>query len=255
MNLMMNDFFIGVHYFINGFSLITQPGMKRFVIVPTIINIIFFIGLFLISQHYLHAFNAWVSGFLPAWLHWLVFLIWILFFISFFLIFIFTFVTFANLLCAPFNSFLSEKIEILLTGKIPEYRSLYDNIKDIPRIVGRQLIILGFYLPRALLIVILFFIPVIQLLAPIIWFLFHAYMITLTYIDYPTDNHRIPMDQVRAHLKAKILKTMGFGASVLVASMIPFLNFFTISAAVAGATQFWIDEGRLKVVDKSRAKK
>ena len=81
---------------------------------------------------------------------------------------------------------------------MPEQRTLVENIKDIPRIIARQLAILVYYFPRAIIILILFFIPFLATIASPIWFLFHAWMMTLTYIDYPTDNHRIPMSEVRS---------------------------------------------------------
>lgn len=234
----------GISYFLAGFSLLTKPGIKRFVIIPLLINFILFMGLFFLLRHFMSEFNQWFEGLLPNWLHWLSAILWFLFFISFFLVFIYTFVTIANLISAPFNSLLAEKVELYLTNKVPASLGLYENVKDVPRILGRQFGILGYYLPRALLILVLFFIPVIQAIAPLIWFLFNAWNMALTYIDYPTDNHRVPLKDVRAWLKEKKFISYGFGISVLVATMIPVLNFFTIPAAVAGATKFWIEENK-----------
>lgn len=242
----MNHPVIGMGYFIDGFGLIMRPGMKRFVIIPLTINIIFFIGLFFLLTHYLAEFNVWFASHLPTWLQWLGGLLWLLFFICFVLIFIFTFVAVANIISAPFNSFLAEKVELYLTGQVPEQRSLLDNLKDVPRIVGRQLAILGYYLPRLLALVVLFFIPLIQAVAPVLWFLFSAWFLTMTYLDYPTDNHRISVRDMRLWLQQKRWISLGFGVSVLVASMIPVLNFFTIPAAVAGGTKFWLQEWGVK---------
>lgn len=240
----MNNPLLGIHYFFSGFSLITKPGLKRFVIIPLLINIFLFIGLFFLLRHFITEFNQWFANYLPAWLHWLSTILWLFFFISFFIIIIYTFVTFANIISAPFNSFLAEKVELYLTGKIPEERSLIDNLKDIPRIIGRQMSIIAYYVPRALLILILFFVPVIQAIAAILAFLFHAWLMTLTYIDYPTDNHRVAIADVRAWLIQRRWVSLGFGGIVLVFSMIPIVNCFTIPAAVAGATKFWIEEGK-----------
>lgn len=240
----MNNLIRGVNYFLAGFGLITKPGVRQFVIIPLLINILIFIGLFFVLRHFMAAFNTWFANFLPAWLHWLDIVLWILFFISFFLLFIFTFVIIANIIAAPFNSFLAEQVEFYLTGKILQPRSLWENIKDIPRIIKRQFLVLGYYLPRAMAIFILFFIPLVQTIAPFIWFLFHAFIMTLTYIDYPTDNHRIPMQDVRAALSQKRWVSLGFGVSVLVATMIPILNFLSVPIAVAGATKLWLEESK-----------
>lgn len=242
----MNNPIIGMGYFIDGFRLIAKPGLKRFVIIPLTINILFFIALFFLLRYYVGEFNQWFAGFLPNWLQWLSAILWLVFLLGFVFFFIFTFVAIANIISAPFNSFLSEKVEHYLTGKAVDERSLVENIKDIPRIVGRQLAIVGYYLPRILVLAILFFIPLVQVAAPILWFLFSAWFLTMTYVDYPTDNHRLPLREVKGWLKQKRWTSLGFGISVLLASMVPVLNFFTIPAAVAGGTKFWLQESGRK---------
>lgn len=238
----MNNLATGVRYLVTGFELIFKPGLRRFVLLPILINTLLFLSLFFLFKHYVNEFNVWVMGFLPTWLQWLGIFIWLLFIISYVLIFIFTFVTFANIISAPFNSFLAEKVELYLTGSMPASKSLMDNLKDTPRIIGRQLAILGFYLPRACLLLILFFVPVIQLGAAFFWFLFNAWFMTLSFVDYPTDNHRIPLKDVRAWLAERRWVTIGLGSSILLCSMIPILNIFVIPASVAAATNFWLQE-------------
>lgn len=237
----MSEMTLGIQYFFDGFKLITKPGLKRFVIIPLIINILLFTGAFFLLRHFVNEFNHWFANFLPHWLQWLSAILWVLFFVGFFGILIYTFVTVANLVSAPFNSFLAEKVELYLTGKMLEQRSLLDNIKDIPRIVGRQLSIIGYYVPRALLIFVLFFIPVVQAVAAVISFIFHAWIMTMTYLDYPTDNHRVPMREVREWMREKRWISLGFGSCILFSSMIPVVNCFTIPAAVAGATKYWVE--------------
>jgi CysZ protein len=240
--LYRNNPMIGFGYFVDGFRLITKPGVKRFVIIPLIINILFFIGLFFLLRHYVSEFDLWLVNHVPAWLQWLAHMLGFLFLISFILLFVFTFVVVANMIAAPFNGFLAEKVELYLKGSVPEPRTLWEDIRDVPRILSRQLSVLGYFLPRALLLFILFFIPLVQIIAPILWFLFSAWFMTMTYIDYPSDNHRVSVQAMRLWLKQKRWVSLGFGVSVLVASMIPLLNFFTIPAAVAGATKFWLNE-------------
>lgn len=238
----MNNPISGFCYLLDGFKLIACPGLKRFVFIPLIINIVVFGGVFFLTRHFVAEFNHWATNLLPAWLHWLSTVLWLLFLLSFMTVFICLFVTIGNIVAAPFNSFLAENVERHLTGKLAEKRSLLANISDIPRIVGRQVVILGYYLPRAFFLFILFFIPIVQTIAPILWLLFHAWYLSLTYVDYPTDNHRIPIRHVRHWLKQKRWVSLGFGLSVLVASMVPVLNLFTMPAAVAAATKFWVEE-------------
>jgi CysZ protein len=241
----MPSTFASLFYLIEGFKLIIKPGVKRYVAIPLFLNIILFVGLFFLARHFIHVFNIWFISHLPSWLHWLSSVLWLLFFLSFFLILIYTFVIFANLISAPFNSLLAEKVELLLTGKTIEQRSLFENIKDVPRIIGRQLAILGYYLPRAVIILILFLIPVIHFIAVIIWFLFNAWFLTLIYLDYPTDNHRIPLQQVKNWMRERRGVSLAFGISILIGTMIPILNLFVMPVSVAAATKFWIDSKSL----------
>lgn len=238
----MGNAFIGVAYFLDGLQLLSKRGLRRFVIIPALINIFLFIGLFFILNHFVREFNAWLVNFLPSWLGFLAVILWVLFLISFILFFIYTFVIIANILAAPFNSLLAEKVELYLTGRAAPDQSWSSLLRDVPRVIFRQFAILGYYLPRLFLILILFFIPVVQVIAPVLWFLFNAWFLTMTYIDYPTDNHKIPVSQVREWLTQRRLTSWGFGISVLIATMIPILNFLSIPAAVAGATKFWLNE-------------
>lgn len=53
---------------------------------------------------------------------------------------------------------------------------------------------LAWYLPRAIVLLILYFIPGIgQTVAPVLWFLFSAWMLAIQYCDYPFDNHKVPL--------------------------------------------------------------
>lgn len=136
--------------------------------------------------------NQWILGMLPHWLQWLSFLLWLLFIISFLLLFIFTYTTVANLVAAPFNSLLAEKVALHLTGQPLNNSSFSESLRDLPRALWRQICLLGYYLPRALGLGILFFIPIVQLAAAPLWFIFNAWFMTLQYIDYPTDSQKFP---------------------------------------------------------------
>lgn len=235
----MTDFIRGIHYFLTGFSLIFKPGMKRFIIMPLLINILLFCGLFMAGKHAVMAFNAWFIQHVPHWLQWLSTLVWLFFILSFFILMISVFVTLANMIAAPFNSLLAEKTEKLLSLKAPEPRSLMFNLMDTPRMIGRQFGIIFYYVPRAILLLLLFFIPIVHLAAPFLWFLFNAWFLTLTYLDYPCDNHHIPLRDMRAMLASRRWLMLGFGVSALITSMIPVLNLVAIPAAVAGATSLF----------------
>lgn len=232
----------GIYYFLHGFKLILKPGVKRFVVLPLLLNTLIFVGLFLLARHFMAEAMNWFLQLLPTWLQWLTKILWLLFVISFILIMTYIYVALANLISAPFNGLLSEKIFLHLTGKPLENTSFLATLKDTPRMLARQMSMIGYYLLRAAGIGILFFIPIIQILATPLWFLFNSWFMALQYVDYPTDNQRIPLKTVQAQLKSKRLLNLSFGMSILIASMIPILNLIVMPAAVAGATELWLKE-------------
>ena len=72
--------------------------------------------------------------------------------------------------------------------------------------------------------------------------MFGAWMMSIQYVDYPMDNHGISMPMLRQTLRTRRLSSLGFGAAVMLATMIPFINFIVIPAAICGATLFWLEE-------------
>ena len=96
----------GVAYVINGFRLLKLPGIKRYVVMPALINIVLFAGVIWYGSE---RFDTLLDQYLPSWLAWLEFIIWPLFVIASLLIVFFAFTLVANVLGGPFNGVLSEK--------------------------------------------------------------------------------------------------------------------------------------------------
>lgn len=236
----MNQFLLGFKHLLAGFGLIAKPGLRRYVIIPMLLNLIIFVLLFMALRHFVAEFDSWFNHYLPAWLDWLSYLLWLLFFVSFLLGFLYTFVTVGNIVCAPFNSFLAEKVQYQLTGIAPVNHGLLFAIKTAPRAMGRQAAMLLYYVPRAIGLLILFFIPLIQLAAPVLWLAFNAWYMAIIYIDYPTDNNHVSFREARSWLAAKRMQSFGMGVGMLIASMIPGVNLISIPASVAAATRYWV---------------
>lgn len=118
-------------------------------------------------------------------------------------------------------------------------------LKDLPRIMKRELQKLGYYLPRALGLLLLYFIPGFgQIVAPVLWFLFSAWMLSVQYCDYPFDNHKVSFPHMRTALRRHKVANMQFGAMVSLFTMIPILNLVIMPVAVCGATAMWVDRYR-----------
>jgi len=149
----------------------------------------------------------------------------------------------ANIIAAPFNGLLAEKVEQHLRGNnSPQNQSTIKQLlKELPRTVGSEINKLFYFLLRSLPLLVLFLIPGINVIAPIVWFLFSAWMLSLEYLDYPLGNHGILFKQTRGLAKQQRTRCLSFGALVSVFTMIPVLNFIIMPIAVAGATSLYVD--------------
>ncbi len=242
---MVKDSISGTDYFLRGFSLIRQPGIRTFVLIPLLVNFVLFAGAFYALLLQLDGLFAWLHQQIPSWLDWLDYLLWPIALITILVVFSFLFSSVANWIAAPFNGLLAEKVEQALTGEAANDTGMLDIVKDVPRTFGREWIKLKYYLPKAIGCLILFLIPVVgQTLAPVLWFLFSAWMMAIQYVDYPFDNHKIDFITMRDALKQRRGKCLSFGALVTLFSAIPVVNLFVMPVAICGATAMWVDHYR-----------
>ncbi len=232
----------GANYLLRGAAMLPQPGLRRFVLVPLIVNVLLFIGaIWLLVNQFSVLIDYWL-GFIPDWLDFLYWLFWPLFALLVLVGVYYGFSIVANLIAAPFNGFLSEKVENRLRGEPVTDEGWGEVVKMIPRALQRELHKLAYYLPRFLLILVLTFIPGVNLLAPLLWFLFGAWMMSIQYCDYPMDNNKVSFNQMRQLMKAKRVTSVGFGGMVQLGMLVPVLNLFVMPAAVIGATLYWVEE-------------
>lgn len=226
----------GFDHALAGFKLIWRPELRPYVILPILVNLLIFSLLTWLG--YL-GFEGLMDRFLPqaSWLHWLRWLLWPLFAISILLLVFFGFTALANLLAAPFNARLSQRVEWLLTGQ--SHQDPRPLLKTIAPTIFSELRKLAWILPRALFFLILFVIPGINLAAPLLWFLFGAWCLAIEYSDYPLGNRGQGFGQQQPQLKARRLNAYGFGSGVTLLMAIPLVNLAAMPAAVAGATRMW----------------
>ena len=235
----------GFHYFAHGWRLITLPGIKRFVILPLLVNILLLGGAFWWLYSRLHVWIPQLMNHIPHWLQWLSYLLWPLVILAVVLIFSYFFSTLANAIAAPFSGLLAEQLEARLTGQRLPDSGWVALLRDLPRVMYREWMKLRYYLPRALILFLLHFIPGFgQTVAPVLWFLFGAWMMTIQYCDYPFDNHKVDFAIMRGALRRHKLRNMQFGAAVGLCTAIPVLNLLIMPVAVCGATAMWVDQYR-----------
>ncbi|WP_373416363.1 sulfate transporter CysZ [Pseudomonas sp. ABC1] len=233
----------GPQYLREGLRLVLSPGLRLFVILPISVNLLLFSALiwFAVSR-----FSGWVDAImprLPDWLAFLEYLVWPLFVVLALLIIFFTFTMLANIIAAPFNGFLAEKVEQVVRGEdnAPPF-DWAELAAMLPRTVGRELRKLAYFAPRALALLVLSFIPVLNILAAPLWLLFGVWMMAVQYIDYPADNNKMSWQDMLAWLRERRWRCLSFGAITYAALLVPLLNLLIMPAAVAAATLFWVRE-------------
>ncbi len=238
---------LGAGYLIQGLRLLLRPGLKRYLMIPLVINILVFslVGWLGYSQ-----FEAVLDHFLPSssWLHYFRWILWPLFALTFLIIIFYTFTLIANLLAAPFNGLLAEKVELLLTGKTPPDSHASIAAAVIPALAS-ELRKLLYFLLRALPLLLISFIPGVNIAAPFLWLAFSAWFLAIEYMDYPMGNHGYGFRKQLKELKQRRLTALGFGAGLIILMMIPVLNFAAMPAAVAGATALWCGQDVTKSGD------
>ncbi|ELX7504194.1 sulfate transporter CysZ [Vibrio fluvialis] len=241
----------GLGYFFYGFDIAVSPGIRRFVLMPLLTNILLVGGaLYYLFSHLDSWINDWM-GQIPDWLSWLSYILWPLLVITILATFSYFFSTLANFIAAPFNGLLAEKVEEKLTGKKVNDDGVLAVVKDVPRIMVREWRKLVYVLPKAIGLFILLLIPALgQTLGPILWFIFTAWMLAIQYCDYPFDNHKVTFNDMRNSLKQKQGKAYTFGMLVSVLTTIPVVNLLVMPVAVCGATAMWVNEFRGQYVNQ-----
>ena len=242
---MISNPITGATYFIKGLTLINTRGVRRFVIMPLLINILLFsAGLwFAISQF--EIFITWALSGLPDWLSWLEWFMWPLFALTFYGLVFFCFSIIANIIAAPFNGPLAAAVERHINGEIEKTnnKSFMQEAKDA---IANEFVKLKYSLylmmPLAFLSLISFAFPLIAPLVAVLWMVYTVWVLTLEYADFPMANHDMNFSSIREKLSNKRFLSLGFGSMVMLATLIPVVNFLVMPVAVAGATKMVITE-------------
>ncbi len=245
----MQNFSRGAQDVLDGFKLIQSPQLRLYVLIPLLINILVFVAVITGLGSYFADLIDYLMSWLPEW-EWLAFLrglMWIIFGFLALLLVAYTFVFFATLIGSPFYGLLAEQVDKQLSGRSDDEPTSWGKVfASVPHALGRELAKLWYYLPRALGLFLLCLIPLISAFAPILWGLFSSWTMALEFLDYPADNNKQSIAQLKVFMRRNRHRTLGFGLVSWGCTLVPILNLFAIPAAVAGGVKFWLEaEGRL----------
>lgn len=235
----------GAGYFFRGLSMLTDKRLRAFVILPLLANVGFFLLIGGAAWSFVDGLVQATEAALPDWLSFLTWLIAPLLWLTGGLATGYISTLIVLLLTSPLHALLSEKVEEQLTGQaVPALEGIGPALLAIPRGIFREIRKILYYIPLALFVLVISFIPGLQAFAPLLWFALGAWMMGLQFVDYPMDNHQMSFREVKVACASRRLSSLGFGGVVAFVAGIPLLNLVVIPAAVVGATLMWCEELR-----------
>jgi len=226
-----NNPLFALNCLVQGIKLLPHPSLRKCLLIPFFINIVLYTGAFVLGYH---SVSALIHQFIPDWLSWLSWILWPLFFVSFLVVGFFTFTLLANLIAAPYYSQLSAKVLQIVTGQ-PDQA-----VTEAPwdKIFLGELRRIGYLLARILPLLLLFVIPVVNLIAPVVWALFAAWGVAMEFMAYPLECRGLPFPEQKRFLQQTRLGSLCFGGVIGMALTLPLVNLLIGQAAVIGATLY-----------------
>ena len=227
-----------------GFNLLWHPQLRWLVMLPIAINILLFGAATWSAAAYLSSWLDWLINSVPDWLQWLVWIIWLLFGLLTLVIYGFTFTLLANVIGSPFYGIIAERVIAIERGDPQQIASTNAALYATAwRSFRRELQIIRYMLPRTigviLLTLLVSFVPLINIVAPLIAASWAAWLLAIQYLDYPADSNRLMFDQVIQRAREQRVLSLSFGLSALVAAAIPVANLLLLPASVIGGTLLW----------------
>ncbi len=238
----MTLFLQGFNYAFSGFTLVRHTALRWHVLLPALCSILLLASALWFGYTKIQYFTEFVNSYLPSFLSWLAPLLSFLIVPLVLIISFYVVTILANVIAAPFNGFLSEKVETLLVGYPPPSNGrLIKKFKMLAHMIGCELRKLTYILLFSIPLIILSFIPVINLAMPFVWIIAGSWLLCVEYMDYPMGNHNIRFTQQLSLLKHHRKVALGFGLGIMLLTVIPVLNLFAMPIATCSATKLWVD--------------
>lgn len=228
----------GPAFLLRGFALLGRRGIRGFMLIPLLGNVVLF-GLAAAAAFYGldAAFDRWLPE-AVGWLRWILYPITaiVLLVIAFF-----SATIVGNLLLAPFNGLLADRVERALTGSSPSQEAGERWTATMRRALKDELRKLGYVLPRVAGVFVLGLVPFAGVLAVPIGLLLGAWLLALEFAGNPLGNWGYAFADQRAYLRARPGRFFGFGFAAMGCALVPVLNFALIPAGIAGMTAMCLE--------------
>lgn len=225
-----NNPVLAASYLFKGLALLGSAPLRHFILIPVLINLVLYSAALTLGYYYI---DSLINAFIPSWLHWLQWLLWPLFFVSFFIVGFFSFTVLANLLAAPFYGKLAAKTLTLIN---PDAIAVTE--QPLTKVLLAESKRVLYILRLAIPLLVISFIPGLNLIAPLLWALFSAWSMSLEYMAYPLENAGILFIEQKQLLKSMRWGALSFGGIAVLGLSIPIINIIIAPTAVIAATLY-----------------
>ncbi|NEN91515.1 MAG: hypothetical protein F6K48_22470 [Okeania sp. SIO3H1] len=253
--------FAGATYHFRALTIfVKNPKLIGYIVVPILINIVVGILLYIslllpginlintIFNNLSLSFDALIDR-LPTWLNFLSYidnifykLVQVILFAILLLIIGFLLVQFGVILGSPFYGQLSEQLEKIRTGTLPEApKSLLGFLRDIWRAILFELKKIGLLLVIGLPILLLNFLPGGSLIATIGGITLTTSIVCLDFFDGFLERRKLKFRQKLTVVRRSLPASATFGLICQALITIPIVNFLGIPLCVAAGTLFCCD--------------
>ena len=239
-----NNPFYAIGCLLKSFRFLAKPQLRKFLLIPIFINLLLYslaLGLaFLYMDDILnYLLPNWIKAI--SWLVGLLVIIKLLIFISSLIIYFFLFTLIANLIASPFYDKLSERtLELLIEIETPEgdEPKMPEKFPDKTwkQNLQAEWLRIRYLLLWTISLLIFSIIPVVNLIAPVLWAFFGAWGMALEYLAYPLDNRGLLFPEQKKLVQSVRFGALTFGSISLIGLTIPFFNILISPVAVIGAT-------------------
>ena len=228
----------GPAWLARGYRLLLLPGVRGFMLIPLLGNVLLFS---LAAFGAVYGLDAAFDRWLPDAVDWLRWLLYPLAAILLLVIAFFTATLLGNLLMAPFNGLLADRVERALTGASPAQRGGESWRESMKRGLKDELRRLGYIVIRVLGVFLLGLIPFVGVIAVPLGLLLGAWLLALEFAGNPLGNWGWEFARQRAYIRQRPGRFLGFGFAAMGAAFLPLLNFALIPAAIAGMTAMCLE--------------
>ncbi|WP_283786779.1 sulfate transporter CysZ [Bermanella sp. WJH001] len=232
-----------MHHLYSAFRTLMNPGYRKYILIPLVANLILFVILTAILVTLFSDVINIALNYIPSWLHFMAWMFWLVFGLALLILYGLSFTFITNLIAAPFNGLLAEKIQRDHGITMPEGESM---TQIIMRTLWREIVKLSYFisygLAVALILFLISFIPFVNLIVPVLAFMWGSWCIAIQYLDYGADNYQQEFNDLKKLAKRPTFHTFSFGGTVTLLTMIPVVNIFVMPLAVAAGTRFWIKD-------------